>query len=299
MDNQLPFVSVIIPTYHDWNRLSFCINALKKQTYPKNQFEVVIINNDPSDPFPYGYLPDNFILITEGEVSSYAARNAGIKSAKGELFAFTDSDAIPSGSWLQSGVDLIRKLTFNRKGPIIIGNVAPFNEEDLNLFGLFDKITSFKPTFKTWNLFISRDVFHEVGLFNEKLISGGDFEWGERAAQKGFIIIHSKETVVCHPLRNSLASLLKKQVRVGYGSGQRLKLCYLGEITSYGILIEGIKEVGRLPKWISWVLKSIWEAHIASKISLWNLVELIPIVIMFGVATSYGRMQAICRRLTK
>jgi len=100
-DQNYPFVSVIIPTYRDWNRLKLCVNALKNQTYPKNRFEAIVVNNDPADPCPYCPLPDNFVLTTEGKPGSYAARNAGIKIAKGDILAFTDSDCIPYSDWIE------------------------------------------------------------------------------------------------------------------------------------------------------------------------------------------------------
>lgn len=52
MTQDKPFVSVIIPTYHDWDRLKKCIEALKIQTYPSDLFEVIIVNNDPADKAP-------------------------------------------------------------------------------------------------------------------------------------------------------------------------------------------------------------------------------------------------------
>ena len=42
-----PFVSVIIPTYHDWDRLKLCLKALEQQRYPTDRFEVLVVNNDP------------------------------------------------------------------------------------------------------------------------------------------------------------------------------------------------------------------------------------------------------------
>lgn len=53
--NFAPFVSIIIPTYRDWERLALCISALDKQTYSKDLFEVIIVNNDAQDQAPSNY----------------------------------------------------------------------------------------------------------------------------------------------------------------------------------------------------------------------------------------------------
>src|SRR4051812_118153 len=103
-----PFVSVIIPLYRDWPRLALCIKALYEQDYKR--FEVIIINNCEEDSIPEGfYIPENFRIITEFKPGSYAARNAGIKKASGNLIAFTDSDCIPYPSWISNAVKTFEK----------------------------------------------------------------------------------------------------------------------------------------------------------------------------------------------
>ncbi len=44
-DQSLPFVSVIIPVYNDLDRLTSCLEALERQTYGKNLYEVLVIDN--------------------------------------------------------------------------------------------------------------------------------------------------------------------------------------------------------------------------------------------------------------
>ncbi len=124
MIKNMPFVSVIIPTYHDWERLGYvCTNALfKKQTYPKDHFEAIIINNAPEDSSPEFNLPDNFKIISESKPGSYAARNKGVSVARGEIIAFTDSDCIPCPDWIEQGVKFFgeRRSTCCRKSGAIL-----------------------------------------------------------------------------------------------------------------------------------------------------------------------------------
>jgi cellulose synthase/poly-beta-1,6-N-acetylglucosamine synthase-like glycosyltransferase len=42
-----PFVSVIVPVYRDADRLRGCVRALAGQTYPRERFEIIVVNNDP------------------------------------------------------------------------------------------------------------------------------------------------------------------------------------------------------------------------------------------------------------
>src|SRR5690606_25863401 len=93
--------SVIIPVYRDWYRLQLCLNALSHQSFPRDSFEIIVVNNDPMDIAPVDFkLPINAMLLVEAKVGSYAARNAAIAVAQGAVLAFTDSDCIPEQDWL-------------------------------------------------------------------------------------------------------------------------------------------------------------------------------------------------------
>ena len=101
------FVSVIIPVYNDSARVKICLEALEKQTYPQNLYEVIVVDN-ASDEYPA--IKDvvcqfsQAIAAYESRPGSYAARNKGISLAKGDIIAFTDADCIPAKNWIEKGV---------------------------------------------------------------------------------------------------------------------------------------------------------------------------------------------------
>ncbi|MDZ7736204.1 MAG: glycosyltransferase [Gammaproteobacteria bacterium] len=49
MPRDTPYVSVIVPVYHDWDRLRDCLHALSQQHYPPESLEIIVVNNDPAD----------------------------------------------------------------------------------------------------------------------------------------------------------------------------------------------------------------------------------------------------------
>jgi GT2 family glycosyltransferase len=69
----------------------------------------------------------------------------------------------------------------------------------------------------TANLFVRGSVFEKVGLFAERLASGGDREWGERAGACGHPTQYAESPVVYHPARRSLGELIAKARRVHGG----------------------------------------------------------------------------------
>ncbi|MBF0233903.1 MAG: glycosyltransferase family 2 protein [Desulfamplus sp.] len=46
---KIPFISVIVPTYNDSLRLSYCLNALRSQTYPKSRYEIIVVDNNSTE----------------------------------------------------------------------------------------------------------------------------------------------------------------------------------------------------------------------------------------------------------
>lgn len=220
-DAALPRVSVIIPTYHDWPKLEANLQALMKQSYPQDRFEVVVVNNAPDDHCPFELPGPNVRVIAEARPGSYAARNTGIGVATGEIFAFTDADCLPSPQWLEAAVTALRAGADRVAGRVEL----TFQSDQLTLAELYEQTFAFdqekniKSTGAcvTANLVAWRRVFDGAGFFDATMLSGGDMEWGRRAASKGFNIVFVPEAVVRHAARTTLQELLKKSRRVAAG----------------------------------------------------------------------------------
>ncbi|GAA4903516.1 glycosyltransferase [Mucilaginibacter defluvii] len=247
MRTYTPFVTVIIPTFNDWDRLALCLRALERQTYPADRFEIIVANNNPVDIVPEGYnLPANCQVITEAKPGSYAARNAALKIAKGDILAFTDSDCIPYDDWISTAVN---HFDNHPQCYRIGGSVELFYQSaKLTKAELYESVFAFNQeryvnvegTSITANMFTRRKVFDAVGDFNDTLMSGGDYEWGVRALKGGFGIDYVPELVIKHPARHDLKEIADKARRVGGGQAgfqQNKKIDKLGHIISF------IKEV--------------------------------------------------------
>lgn len=221
----VPFVSIIIPTYNDWTRLVLCLQALRQQHYPQEQFEVLIVNNNPADIKPEEvHLSSNCVLLTEARPGSYAARNAALQVARGSVIGFTDSDCIPAADWISNAVHYLQEhQTCSR----VAGPVAVFSRDTpARISDKYDQIYAF-PQQKyisksgssiTANLFTYKHVFDQIGLFDGALLSNGDLEWGRKAQRANFEVHFVPGVAVQHPAR-SFAEMIKKEKRVGGGRG--------------------------------------------------------------------------------
>jgi cellulose synthase/poly-beta-1,6-N-acetylglucosamine synthase-like glycosyltransferase len=217
-------VSVIIPTYRDWERLQLCLNALSSQTYPQENFETIVVNNDPKDKVPGSLIiPKNCKLLEEKKTGSYAARNKALSIAQGDIYAFTDSDCQPQNDWLATAVAFFD----NNPGYQRIGGAIEllFETEKLTWAEIYEKAFAFSQKqfvatqgmAATANMIAKRQVFDKTGKFNEALMSGGDVEWGKRAHLNGFKKMYVPECIVWHPTRSTISELIQKNKRVAGG----------------------------------------------------------------------------------
>lgn len=224
-------ISVIIPVYKNWDLLAICLKSLADQTFPQNQFEIVLVNNDPKSGIPENFnLPSNARVINQMMPGSYSARNKGMIDAKGEVFVFTDSDCIPDLNWLEKGMDLILF------GYDMVGGdmklFKPEGGEDLayiyeSRFGFNQRRNVLeKGQSITANLFCKKEVVNTVGPFPEGLMSGGDFVWTQKATSSGFRIAFGEDVIVKHPSRKSISELVKKKKRTIGGMYTRFYKSY-------------------------------------------------------------------------
>src|SRR5436305_840873 len=94
-----PFVSVIVCSYNGGPTLASCLDSLGKLNYP--EYEVILVDDGSTDDTSYiaAQFPWVRYLHQSNQGLSHA-RNTGAAAAKGEVFAYTDSDCMVDPDWL-------------------------------------------------------------------------------------------------------------------------------------------------------------------------------------------------------
>lgn len=219
-------VSVIIPCHNGEDRIHYTLTSLSHQDYPKNRWEVVVVDNNSTDNsvrvvHSFKRLIPSMRVEWEPRQSSYAARNKGISLAHGEILAFIDVDMAVEPDWIRRGVNTILA------GCDYVGcriDIVPTHRPP-NLWELYNVRTGFRIRdcveqegfAGAGNIFVRRKVFESVGLFEDRLLSGGDKEFGNRVKDAGFRLCYDHANRMTHPALSSLKSLWSKYVRTGEG----------------------------------------------------------------------------------
>ncbi len=224
-------ISVIIPTYNRKDELETLLHSLSTQTFPANHCEIIVVDDGSTDGTPEWFLehkdrfnlPISFFAQVRGGPG--AARNAGMEKAKGDLFAFTDTDCIAQPEWLTS---LIKPFSSEKVGAV--GGSEIINDNDPLLMRCFHylmtaplttgglrgkrgkRLANFYP--RTFNMAISREVYQETGGF-KPLFQAEDIELSYRIKQKGFKLVYEASARVYHKRRSTVAQFVRQLFNMG------------------------------------------------------------------------------------
>ena len=176
-----PIVSVIIPTYNRYNFIKEALNSVFSQTYKK--LEVIVVDDGSTDETEKitGEFPEIIYLSHKKNMGVAAARNTGIKASSGEFITFLDSDDLWLPEKIEKQVDFFKK---NPDYPVVqteetwIKNGKKVNPRKIHkkeggyIFERSLKLCLISPS----AVMMKRELFDEVGLFDENLKAAEDYD---------------------------------------------------------------------------------------------------------------------------
>lgn len=212
-----PIISVIIPTYNSAPYIVNCIESVINQTL--NNIEIIIIDDGSTDNTKNKI--ENYIntekvhYIKQKNMGVSAARNHGVKIARGEYIAFIDSD----DCWLDNKLELQLKI-FNKYPEVVLvttanievdvdGNILSKSKLDRhhadNSMNYLDNLLYVGDYvgLLTSSWLLRRNIFLKLNGFVENIISE-DYEFLIRLSGFGNFYIISKELVKYMVRSNSL-----------------------------------------------------------------------------------------------
>ena len=221
-------VSVIIPTYNRRDRLRVVLDALCKQSFPKEVFEVIVVNDGSTQdilPVVDDFRDDlNIRYIRQKRSGPGAARNQGVKNARAEIICFIDDDCIPEKHWVEKFYMIFKDNAFQ-----IIGGLTAVRISNLKaVLGQFmaegairakigkEKRIVFLPTS---NVGLRKDVFQKF-LFNSNIPypGGEDLEFFWRLFKYGYNLEYNPDIKVLHLRNESFKEFLLQPYIYGRGN---------------------------------------------------------------------------------
>lgn len=252
------FLSVIVPAYNAEKTIIPCIESLLKQSYPKDSYEIIVIDNLSTDKTAEIVKSYPVRCLSEDKIkSSYAARNRGILEARGDILAFTDADCVTDPDWLRLGAAAFSSQEIG----CVSGEVQayePVTDTEKYLAGkneLSQTKTSADYPFpypKTANAFYRKSVFERIGDFEKTWVSGGDADFAWRMQiETSYKLVFIPEALVRHKHRATLSKMFKQCAKWGIG---------------YSLLAKKYRRY-MPPKTLK---KSLWSAQHILRVGIWT-----------------------------
>ncbi len=124
-------ISVIVPAYNIENYLSNCLDSILAQDF--SDYEIIVVDDGSSDGTSkicdeYAKKYDKISTIHQKNAGLSAARNTGIKNAKGEYLAFIDGDDLIAKSFLSR----LYKAAASTSSDISICNIYEFSKTPIS-----------------------------------------------------------------------------------------------------------------------------------------------------------------------
>lgn len=201
--NVTPFFSVIIPAYNAARHIAEALNSVLAQK--TDNYEIIVVNDGSPDTVeleralePYR---NDILYIKRPNGGPAAARNSGIREAKGEYVAFLDSD----DQWVPNHLaEMMKVLQRDPSLDLIYGDTVNFGElaqEGATTMGAnpseglatFESLVLCKCTVVSSTVVARRQALIDAGLFDESFIQAEDFDLWARLAYRGGRIDYRKD----------------------------------------------------------------------------------------------------------
>ncbi len=229
MSPPLPQISVIIPTLNRPEPLRICLEALAGQTYPRDRWEIIVVDDGGQAPLEPTIAPFRvgltIRLVRQENQGAAAARNRGTRESTAPFYAFVDDDCRPAPDWLEM---FARRI---QRNPHVLYGGATVNALKGNLYAVASQLILERAYayhnpdpdharfFATNNMLVPAEGFQRIGGFDASFrVASEDREFCARWRDHGLGLVSAAEALVYHAHDLGLAGFWKQHFAYGRGA---------------------------------------------------------------------------------
>jgi succinoglycan biosynthesis protein ExoA len=276
-------ISVIVPCYNEESTIHLLLEAIDRQTFDHDQFEVIIADGLSKDKtrqviadYQQSHPKLQIKLVDNPKRIIPSALNRAIESAQGKFIVRLDAHSMPypdylekcfqdleagcganvGGIWeIQPGFKDKKKPTWIARG-IVAATTHPLGVGDaLYRYAVKAQFVDTVP----FGAF-ARQLIEKIGFFDETLLTNEDYEFNVRIQQSGGKIWLDPAIRSVYFARPTLVSLIQQYWRYGYWKG-RMLLRYPGSLRWRQLLpplfvasLIILTILAPLNRWFGWML---------------------------------------------
>lgn len=226
---EIMFVSVVVPTYNNKNSLKNTIESLCNQSYSKDKYEIIVVDDGSIDSTRQLIEQEqekclcNFRYFYQENRGPAAARNLGVRYARGDIIAFTDSDCTASYTWIE---EIVKGYDNERVAGIGGVVIAMPTTSMISQYCAYIRMNERPPMDRYGIVYIitasasfRKDYLNLAGGFDERHNSPGGEEPDlcYRLKKKGYFFKYNRNAIVYSYHKESLRGLLKTYFNYGKG----------------------------------------------------------------------------------
>jgi len=232
MSENLPLVTIIIPTRNEEKFIEKCLNACLNQSYPQDKIEIIVVDGMSEDRTREIVLNcirkyKNIKLLDNPKKIAPSAMNIGIKESSGEVVVRVDGHAEIDYNFIENGV---KKLKEDDRIWAVGGPIETVGETTISKAIAFAMSSNFGVgnsafrTVKDKELFVDtvsfpsspKKIYDIVGLYDEELVRNQDDEHNLRIIENGGKILLTPLIKSKYYSRSNFSSLLKQYFEYGF-----------------------------------------------------------------------------------
>ncbi|MBI5873494.1 MAG: glycosyltransferase [Candidatus Omnitrophica bacterium] len=223
-------ISIIVPSYNRKERLKQCLGSIFLQDFPKDKFEVIVIDDGSTDgtkDMLEGMSRErkNFRYFSQSRRGPATARNLGMKHSRSEIVGFTDNDCILAKDWARRMVEAHRACetasAIGGSTRVDPRNIKAVVSQFLSDGAIHVDINGNKEVvfFPTCNVSLKKTLIkNEEFNGSFPLPAGEDLDFFWRLFKKGHKFIYRKDIVIFHDCHPGVVSFLRQAYFYGRGN---------------------------------------------------------------------------------
>lgn len=239
--NLMIIVSVIVPCYNEERTIRLLLTALKEQSYPIADFEVVIADGMSTD----GTLAEiaafqaqnpslNIRVLDNQKHTIPSGLNLAIEAAHGDIIVRLDAHSVPDREYVIRCVENLEKGLGDNIGGVwqiqpgadtrMAESIAAAAEHPLGVGDALYRYTDTAAVVDTvpFGAF-HKELVERIGGFDETLLANEDYEFNTRIRQAGGKVWLDPTIRSRYFARSNLGALAKQYWRYGYWKVRMLR----------------------------------------------------------------------------
>ena len=243
-------MSFVIPSRNEEANIEKCLRGIMAVDYPEDMYEIIVADGHSQDKTAELAEKLGVRVIMNDKIIQSAGRNLGARNSKGELIAFVDADIILGPEWLRKAI-----VHFSDPTVAAVGNL-PGIPDDSNwiekVWFLYanSRYSDNRAVSVNWlasgNIIFAKDVFNDIGGFDESIKYTEDVAIGLKAKEKGYSLILDPNLESVHlDYQKTLSGFIKRQHVGGRAILQLFKA-------------DGLKNIWRITFFIAFYLVNLF-----------------------------------------